>query len=46
MKKDQEKSKISSDDGWNRTVYGSPTIGGVIVIIIVISYFLYQWIAN
>ncbi len=38
---DEEKSKIETDDSWNRALYGSPTIGGFIVIgiiIIIIGY--------
>jgi hypothetical protein len=37
----REKSKIDTDDGWNRTVYGSPTIGGIIVVVIVL-YFIFK----
>ncbi|MEM5018363.1 hypothetical protein WKH31_18860 [Metabacillus indicus] len=45
MKKDnKEKSKINTDDGWNRTVYGSPTIGGFIVFGLIVIYIGYQWI--
>jgi hypothetical protein len=37
----KRKSKIDTDDNWNRTFYGSPTIGGLIVIgfIVIILYF-------
>ncbi|WP_391560035.1 hypothetical protein [Robertmurraya sp.] len=38
----REKSKIETDDGWNRTFYGSPTIGGIIVVVIVIFYLIFQ----
>ncbi|MGG7621272.1 hypothetical protein [Bacillus coreaensis] len=38
----REKSKIETDDGWNRTFYGSPTIGGIIVVVIVIFYIIFQ----
>ena len=34
MRKDKDKrkkSKIETDDGWNRTFYGAPTIGGGLV---------------
>lgn len=44
MKKDEEKRKVNSDDGWNRTFYGSPTIGGFIVVGILVIYILYQWL--
>lgn len=46
MKKDKEKRKVNSDDGWNRTFYGSPTIGGFIVVGILVIYILYQWLFN
>jgi hypothetical protein len=41
--KDKEKrdiSKIDTDDGWNRTFYGSPTVGGIIVVVIVLYFIL------
>lgn len=44
---DKEKSKIDTDDGWNRALYGSPTIGGFIVIgiiIIIILYNVFFWL--
>ncbi|WP_260631786.1 hypothetical protein [Neobacillus niacini] len=41
MKKDhEEKSKIDTDDGWNRTFYGSPTIGGILVVGAIILYII------
>ncbi|WP_191561494.1 hypothetical protein [Metabacillus idriensis] len=46
MKKDEEKRKVNSDDGWNRTFYGSPTICGFIVVGILVAYILYQWLFN
>ncbi|MDQ0858808.1 hypothetical protein [Bacillus sp. V2I10] len=47
MKKDEEKRKVNnSDDGWNRTFYGSPTIGGFIVVGILVIYIFYQWLFN
>ncbi|MBM7602725.1 hypothetical protein JOC75_000695 [Metabacillus crassostreae] len=45
MRKDKdkpEKSKIDTDDGWNRAVYGSPTIGGFIVVVAVILYLVFK----
>ncbi|WP_157951013.1 hypothetical protein [Peribacillus acanthi] len=36
----REKSKIDTDDGWNRALYGSPTIGGFIVVGAIVLYFL------
>lgn len=29
---EEEKSKIETDDAWNRALYGSPTIGGILVV--------------
>ncbi|QVY61175.1 hypothetical protein [Cytobacillus gottheilii] len=40
--KNDEKSKIETNDGWNRAVYGSPTIGGLIVIGSIIAFILYN----
>ena len=41
MNDPKRKGKIDTDDGWNRTFYGSPTIGGLIVIgiIVIILFF-------
>ena len=36
MNTSKRKSKIDTDDNWNRTFYGSPTIGGLVVIGIII----------
>lgn len=38
----RKKSKIDTDDGWNRTFYGSPTIGGLVVIGVIILYLIFQ----
>ncbi|WP_226665257.1 hypothetical protein [Metabacillus litoralis] len=38
------KSKIETDDTWNRAFYGSPTKGGCFVIILVIIFLL--WLVN
>ncbi|MGP1908422.1 hypothetical protein ACTSEZ_09620 [Metabacillus sp. JX24] len=46
MKKEKDKSKINTDDGWNRTVFGSPTIGGFAVIGLIAVYIGYQWLAG
>lgn len=37
-----EKSKIDTDDGWNRTFYGTPTIGGIIVVAAIILYIIFN----
>lgn len=45
MKKDnknEEKSKIETNDGLNRAFYGSPTIGGLIVIGLIIAFIIYN----
>lgn len=39
---EREKSKMETDDGWNRTFYGNPTIGGIIVVIIIGLYLIFQ----
>jgi hypothetical protein len=41
-KNKREKSKIDTDDGWNRTFYGSPTIGGIIIVGAVVLYLLFK----
>lgn len=41
-KKNREKSKIETDDAWNRTFYGSPTIGGIIVVGAIVLYFIFN----
>jgi hypothetical protein len=41
-KKKQEDSNIESNDSFNRTLYGSPTIGGFIIIGLIIIFVLYQ----
>lgn len=38
------KSKIETDDAWNRAYYGSPTKGGCFVIILVVFFIL--WLMN
>lgn len=30
MKSEKEKRKINTEDGWNRTFFGNPTISGFI----------------
>ncbi|WP_394184730.1 hypothetical protein [Metabacillus halosaccharovorans] len=37
-KDNHEKSKIETDDSWNRTFYGSPTIGGFVVVVVIVLY--------
>ncbi|WP_180954307.1 hypothetical protein [Bacillus sp. M6-12] len=42
---EHEKSKIETNDDYNRTLYGSPTIGGFIVagvIAVVIMYSIFK----
>ncbi|WP_176167207.1 hypothetical protein [Mesobacillus jeotgali] len=34
--KNNHDSKIDSDDGWNRALYGSPTKGGCLVFILIV----------
>ncbi|WP_216773401.1 hypothetical protein [Metabacillus halosaccharovorans] len=38
----REKSKIETDDSWNRTFYGSPTIGGFVVVFAIVLYLLFS----
>ncbi|WP_158638496.1 hypothetical protein [Metabacillus litoralis] len=38
------KSNIETDDAWNRAIYGSPTKGGCLVMILVIIFIL--WFMN
>ena len=40
--KEKENSKIDTDDGWIRAVYGSPTIGGFIVVAIITAVIIYN----
>jgi hypothetical protein len=44
--KKQEESKIETNDISNRVLYGSPTIGGFVVVGIVVLFILYQWFFN
>ena len=41
-KENQHRSKIDTDDGWNRTFYGSPTIGGLLVVGAIILYIIFN----
>lgn len=41
-KQNREKSKIDTNDTWNRTFIGTPTIGGIIVIGAIILYFIFK----
>lgn len=47
LKKDREKwenekkSKIDTNDSLNRTLYGSPTIGGIIIFLIISGIIIY-----
>jgi len=40
--KENKKSKIDTDDGWNRTFFGAPTIGGVLVVLAIILYIIFN----
>ena len=40
--KSREKSKIETDDGWNRALYGSPTIGGLLVMGAIILFIIFN----
>ncbi|MFJ8235516.1 hypothetical protein ACIQ34_07175 [Ureibacillus sp. NPDC094379] len=45
MRKDKdnhEKNKIDTDDSWNRTFYGSPTVGGMLVVGAIILYVIFN----
>ena len=42
LKEPNEKSQINTDDGWNRTWYGNPTIGGILVIGAIILYVIFK----
>ena len=39
---DEEKSKIESNDNWNRAFYGSPTIGGWVVVGIIAAFIIFN----
>lgn len=41
-KKETEKSKIETNDSWNRTFYGSPTIGGFLIVGAIVLYILFK----
>ncbi|WP_156932019.1 hypothetical protein [Bacillus sp. J37] len=41
-KENREKSKIETNDSWNRTFYGSPTIGGFVVVAVIVLYLLFS----
>ncbi|MGP7815671.1 hypothetical protein [Niallia sp. 01092] len=41
-RKQTEKSKIETNDSWNRTFYGSPTIGGFIVFGAIILFIIFH----
>ena len=43
MSKSKRKSQIDTDDNWNRSFYGSPTIGGLVVVGVVIIILLFKW---
>ncbi|WP_213367332.1 hypothetical protein [Mesobacillus boroniphilus] len=35
-----------SEDGWNRTFFGSPTLGGFVVVGIIIAFIVFNIIFN
>lgn len=37
---EEKKSKIETDDAFNRALYGSPTIGGMIVVGIIVVFII------
>jgi hypothetical protein len=37
----EKKSKIDTNDSLNRTLYGSPTIGGIIIFLIILGIIIY-----
>ncbi|MEK4968309.1 hypothetical protein MKX29_11800 [Cytobacillus sp. FSL R7-0696] len=41
-KKKDEESKMKTDDDWNRTFYGTPTVGGMAIVLAIIGYIIYQ----
>ncbi|MGX1194413.1 hypothetical protein RKD52_002965 [Metabacillus sp. SLBN-84] len=43
MNSEDEKTKVRND-AWNRTFYGSPTIGGFIVFGSIAGVIIYQWL--
>lgn len=43
MDKNDDKTKVR-EDAWNRTFYGSPTIGGFIVFGSIAAVIIYQWL--
>jgi hypothetical protein len=40
--RNSEKNRDRSYDGWNRTFYGSPTIGGIIVVGAIALYLIFK----
>ncbi|WP_156129697.1 hypothetical protein [Bacillus sp. B-jedd] len=38
----KSESKIETGDGWNRTFYGSPTVGGFVVVGIIAAFIIYN----
>ncbi|GAM12410.1 hypothetical protein [Mesobacillus selenatarsenatis] len=46
MNKENKDHSKNNEDGWNRTFFGSPTIGGFVVIGIIVAFILYNIIFN
>ncbi|WP_158651517.1 hypothetical protein [Mesobacillus jeotgali] len=46
MNKENNDHGKTSEDSWNRTFFGSPTIGGFVVIGIIIAFILFNIIFN
>ncbi|MCD7034390.1 hypothetical protein LRR81_09090 [Metabacillus sp. GX 13764] len=42
MKKEKKDSRIEDSDGLNRAFYGSPTAGGVIIMLGIAGYMIYD----
>jgi hypothetical protein len=42
MNKENKDHSKTTEDGWNRAFFGSPTIGGFVVIGTIIAFILYN----
>ena len=41
-KENYEKSKIERDDAWNRAYFGNPTVGGLLVLVAIILFIVFN----
>lgn len=41
-KDNYEKGKFERDDAWNRAYFGNPTVGGLLVIIAIILFIVFN----